>query len=292
MVEKGEGLNIFEVGEKFWFIAGPLIIGIIGAYIIVLVYFSIFQARLVYFPEKIMISTPETIGLQYEDVSLKTADGVSLFAWFIPSEKSKGTILFCHGNAGNISHRLETIQIFHRMGLNILIFDYRGYGKSGGKPSEKGTYLDAEAAWKYLVEERKIKPAKIILYGRSVGGAIAAWLAKEQTIKAALIMESTFTSVKDLGAQVYPFLPIRLMSRFNYSALDYLSQVNCPVLIIHSRDDEIIPISHGEKLFEIANEPKSFLEIKGTHNAGFIISAESYEEGLDAFISNILESKD
>ncbi len=209
---------------------------------------------------------------------------MKLSGWFVPAERSRGVILFCHGNAGNISHRLESVQVFHRLGLSTFVFDYRGYGQSEGKPTEQGTYLDAEAAWRHLVQKQQVDPTEIIIFGRSLGGAIAAWLARDHPPKA-LIIESTFTSVRDIGAELYPYLPVRLLSRFDYNAMDYLRQVNCPVLIVHSRDDEIIPFSHGRRLLETANEPKEILEITGTHNEGFMTSAKRYEDGLDSFIS-------
>ncbi len=193
-------------------------------------------------------------------------------------------ILFCHGNGGNISHRLDSIQLFHRLGLSTFIFDYRGYGLSEGSPAEKGTYLDAEAAWNYLIRQRKVEPKKIIVFGRSLGGAVAAWLAQGHTPRM-LIIESTFTSVKDLAGKFYPYFPVRLLSRFNYNVIEYLQKVNCPLLIIHSRDDEIVPFSHGQRLFMSAKEPKEFLDIMGTHNEGFILSGKHYETGLDSFIS-------
>ena len=261
-----------------------LILGAVGFYIFVLLYLTISQARFIYFPERAIIVTPAKIGLQYQAVSFKTADGIKLSAWFVPAEKSRGVILFCHGNAGNISHRLESMCVFYRLGMSTFIFDYRGYGQSEGKPGEQGTYLDAEAAWQYLVQKQQVAPSEIIVFGRSLGGAVGAWLAQNHTPKA-LIIESTFTSVRDFGAELYPCFPVRLLSRFDYNATDYLHQVNCPVLVVHSRDDEIIPFSHGRQLFEAANEPKEILEIMGTHNEGFMTSARRYEDGLDSFIS-------
>jgi len=198
-------------------------------------------------------------------------------------------ILFCHGNAGNISHRLESIQIFHRLGLNVFIFDYRGYGRSEGKPSEIGTYRDVEAVWQYLVEERQVSPNRIVVFGRSLGGAVAAWSANRHT-PGALILESAFTSVPDIAAKLYPYLPVRLLSRFKYNTAEYLDEVDCPVLIVHSREDEIMPFSHGKQLFERARGPKEFLEISGTHNEGFITSEKRYIEGLNTFISEYLHT--
>ena len=174
--------------------------------------------------------------------------------------------------------------MYNRIGLSTFIFDYRGYGESAGKPSEQGTYFDAEAAWSYLVLKKLADPKEIIIYGESIGGAVAAWLAQDHHAKA-LILESTFTSVKDLGAKLYPYLPVRLLARFDYNAVNYIRKVHCPVLIIHSPEDEIVPFSQGRLLFESANEPKEFLEIRGSHNEGFLESAKCYTDGLDAFIS-------
>ena len=261
-----------------------LVIVIIGVYIIFAGFLFIFQSNYIYFPEQVLSADPASIGLSFESVSLETTDRVKLSGWFIPGEGARGVVLFCHGNAGNIAHRLESIQIFHRLGLDVFIFDYRGYGQSKGKPSESGTYKDAEAAWRYLVEERQVNPNEIIVFGRSLGGAVAAWLAQSQT-PGALILESTFTSLPDIASKLYPYLPVRLLLRFEYNTAEYLSRVNCPVLIVHSRDDEIMPSSHGRRLFEIAKEPKKFLEITGTHNEGFITSGKRYEDGLKAFVS-------
>lgn len=260
---------------------------LVAAYVGFAVILMVFQSRFIYFPERRIYATPDEVGLSYEPVRFEASDGVGLAGWFIPAEKPRGIVLFCHGNAGNISHRLESIQVLHRLGLDTFIFDYRGYGQSGGRITERGTYRDAEAAWRYLVEDRQIDRTKIVIFGRSLGGTIAAWLAQDHTPKA-LIIESTFISVRDIAAQLYPYLPVRLMSRFNYNAVDYIRGVNCPVLIVHSRDDEMIPFSHGEKLFEAANEPKEFLEIRGSHNEGFIVSAQRYHDGLDSFISEHL----
>jgi len=261
-----------------------------GACIAFAGFFFIFQSQYVYYPERVLSTDPSSIGLNFESVSFETRDGVPLSGWFVPSENARGVVLFCHGNAGNISHRLESIMVFNQLGLDILIFDYRGYGQSEGKPSENGTYRDAEAAWHYLVEERQVNPSNIIIFGRSLGGAIAAWQAQAQT-PGALILESTFTSAPDIAARLYPYLPVRLISRFKYNTAKYLDNVNCPVLVVHSRQDELMPFSHGQRLFEIAKEPKRFLEISGSHNGGFITSGEAYEEGLDAFISDYVEPK-
>ena len=267
-----------------------IIIAIAGAFIIFAGFLFIFQSRLIYYPERVLLTDPGSIGLYFENISFETSDGVELSGWFIPSDSARGVILFCHGNAGNISHRLESIQIFHQLGLDVFIFDYQGYGQSEGKPTEQGTYKDAEAAWHYLVEERQMDPRGVIVFGRSLGGAVASWLAQSHT-PGALVLESTFTSVPDVAVALYPYLPVRLLLRFRYDTAEYLGRVDCPVLIIHSRNDEIMPFSHGRRLFEIASEPKRFVEISGSHNEGFIASGEHYEEGLNAFISEHIASK-
>ena len=264
-----------------------IVIIIAGVYIAFAGFLFIFQSNYVYYPERILTTDPGNIGLSFENVSFETTDGVKLSGWFIPCEGARGVILFCHGNAGNICHRLDSIQKFHQLGLDVFIFDYRGYGQSEGKPSESGTYRDADAAWRYLVEERRANSDKIIIFGRSLGGAVAAWQARSHT-PGALILESTFTSVPDIAAKLYPYLPVKLMSRFKYDTVGYLEGVNCPVLIVHSPNDEMMPFSHGQRLFETAKEPKEFLEISGSHNEGFITSGKRYEEGLNAFISEYL----
>ncbi len=253
-------------------------------YLALLLFVFLLQKQMVYFPSRGIGSTPSVIGLPYREVAFKTSDNLLLSGWLVGDDKSRDVVLHCHGNAGNISHRLDSFFIFNRLGLNTFIFDYRGFGRSQGSPSEKGTYLDAEAAWQYLTETGHIPPGRIILFGRSLGGAVAARLATKVKAKA-LILESTYTSVPDLGADLYPFLPVRLLSRFQYNTRAILHKIDVPVLIIHSPQDEIIPFSHGEALFEAAKEPKQFLKISGSHNEGFINSIEIYMDGLKEFLS-------
>ncbi len=251
-----------------------------------------YQPNLLYFPDmptRQIQATPEVIGLEYESLTLTTSDDEQLDAWFIPADPARGTVLFCHGNAGNISHRLDSIRIFHDLGLSVLIFDYRGYGQSTGRPTEKGTYKDADAAWQYLVEQRGTQPENIILFGRSLGASIAADLATRQPA-AGVILESAFTSVPDVAAQLYPWLPVRWLSRYQYNTRKKLADIHSPVLIVHSRDEEIIPYSNGERLYEAANEPKLFLELRGGHNDGFMVSGDSYIRGLETFLNKDLDN--
>lgn len=260
-----------------------------GTYALILLFLFLAQSHLIYFPNipsRALGPGPDSIGLAYETVDILTEDGIRLDAWYVPAREPRGVVLFFHGNAGNISHRLDSLKIFHDLNFSSLIFDYRGYGRSEGKVSERGTYRDAEAAWQYLTKERRIPASQITLFGRSLGAAIAAYLASRQR-PAALIIESGFVSVPELAAQLYPWLPARWLARFRYPTGEYLKTVPAPVLIIHSRDDEIIPFVQGRSLFVRAREPKDFLELQGGHNDGFLISGQHYLDGLGAFLASV-----
>lgn len=251
----------------------------------------LFQHRLLYLPSvagRDWTATPEVLGLDYADVRLTTEDDVELSAWWIPAHPERGTLLFLHGNAGNISHRLESVEIFHRLGLSVLIVDYRGYGQSASEPSEQGTYLDARAAWHYLVEQRRAPPERIVVFGRSLGAAVAAHLAGSlETGPAALILESAFTSAPEMAQRAYPFLPARWLTRFDYTTRDYVRAVDSPVLVLHGRDDEIVPFEQGESVFRAAPEPKRFVTLHGGHNTGFLESGELYTEELERFLAGM-----
>ncbi|OGW29390.1 MAG: hypothetical protein A2X59_11150 [Nitrospirae bacterium GWC2_42_7] len=261
-----------------------LSIGLILGYLVIVVFAYVRQGKMLYFPMKEINETPKNIGLDFEEITLKTKDGINISAWYIPAENERGVLLFCHGNAGNISHRLDSIRIFHDLGLSVLIFDYRGYGKSEGSPTEKGTYVDAETAWDHLVNVKNVKPEKIIIFGRSLGSAVAAETALKHKA-GALIIESGFTSVPALGSRFFPYLPVRLISRYHYSTIEKVGKIDIPKLFVHSPADEIIPFDHGLALYKKAKEPKEFLGITGGHNEGFLISGERYTDGLDAFIT-------
>lgn len=269
-------------------VAGLVLLGY--GLVILFVFFS--QKRLLYFPDlpsRKVGATPAAIGLDFQEVWLTCPDTTRLHGWYIPGPAGKGmarTLLFCHGNAGNISHRLDSIRIFHNLGLAQFIFDYRGYGRSQGVVSEPGTYMDAETAWHYLVQERGVAPGQIILFGRSLGGAVAAHLASLHPVTA-LILESTFTSIPDLAAELYPLLPVRWLSRYRYNTLSRLVDISCPILVIHSREDEIIPFSHGRQLSRASGTSGQLLEIRGGHNDGFLLSGQEYSNGLARFLEKV-----
>ncbi|MGI9305509.1 MAG: alpha/beta hydrolase [Gammaproteobacteria bacterium] len=258
-----------------------------AAYAALLVFVFFFQARLLYLPDmpsRGLTATPADIGLDFEPVSITTHDGETLSAWYVPARQPRGTLLFFHGNAGNISHRLESISIFHRLRLNVLIVDYRGYGASTGAPSEQGTYNDALASWRYLIDTRGADPQDIVVFGRSLGGAVAVRLAG-QVDPRTVILESTFTSVADAAAKHYPWLPVRYITRYRYDSLAAVASIRCPVMIVHSEDDEIIPFTHGERLFAAITSPKEFLRLRGGHNDGFVAAGDAYTSALDAFLT-------
>ena len=261
-------------------------------YLLLALVLYLFQGRMVFLsnlPGRALIASPGDIGLGYEDVSLTTSDNERLHGWYVPAEDSRGTLLFFHGNAGNISHRLDSIRIFHELGLDTLIIDYRGYGQSTGKATEQGTYLDAQAAWDYLINIRRIPADQIIIFGRSLGGAIGAWLGTRHT-PAGVIIESSFSSAIDMARRIYPFMPVRLITRLQYPAADYACRLNCPVLVIHSRDDEIIPFAMGQTIYASVKQRKQFLELSGDHNSGFMVSHRDYVTGLEDFTQAILSS--
>ena len=270
----GELAKILEYG------VGALALGYLG--ICVLVW--LFEPRLVYFPTRAAEGvTPSLRGLSFDDVEIATADGETLAAWWVPADDPDApVVLFLHGNTGAITGRLDTHEILHGLGVSTLIVDYRGYGRSSGVPSEAGTYEDAAASWRHLTEIRGIAPGRIVLFGRSLGGGIAAWLATRVPARA-LVLESTFTSLPDVGARVYWWLPVRWISRIQYPTRERLGEVNMPVLIIHSADDELVPIGQGRALYDAAREPRRFLPIKGLHASGFFESGSTYRRGVAEF---------
>ncbi|MFP3873392.1 MAG: alpha/beta hydrolase [Thiohalophilus sp.] len=264
-----------------------LLLAIAGGYLLLTVAVYFYQPHLLFLPglpSRELARTPADIDLAYKDVDLQTRDGVNLHGWWVEHPQPRGTILFFHGNAGNISHRLQTLRLFHELGYRSLIIDYRGYGQSGGKPSEPGLYADAEAAWRYLRETRQLAPGEIILSGRSLGAAVALYLA-EQHPPRALILESAFTSVPDMAAVHYGWLPVRWLSRYQFDNRQRIAGLDCPVLIVHAREDEIAPYTQGRELYRLAPQPKQWLALTGGHNDAQLNDYQTYTRGLQAFLA-------
>lgn len=258
----------------------------VGGYVLVCLLVYLFQSRLVFFPSWEKTADPGDAGLEYQDVHLVNAAGRRIHGWLVPAARARFTVLFCHGNAGNITHRLDSIRLFHELGATVFIFDYGGYGSSEGKPSEKGTYLDGRAAWDYLVTDRGVEPGDIVLFGRSLGAAVAIELANEVEPRA-LIAESCFTSAVELGARVYPWLPVRFLARTRYDSMARIGNVTVPKLFVHSIDDEVVPFGMGRRLYNRAPRPKKFVRINGGHNDGFLVSGDVYRRALSDFFDEL-----
>lgn len=248
----------------------------------------------IFHPTGELAATPAKAGLVYEDVRLQTPDGETISGWHIPAAPDADgpgqglTLLFFHGNAGNISHRLESIAFFHRLGLSVFIVDYRGFGESSGKPSVNGTVQDARTAWQWLTKQRGVPASDIVLFGRSLGGGVAGALAAEVKPKA-LVLESTFTSLHEMGKKMFFWLPGFLFIE-DYATADKIGTLRVPLLVTHSPDDEVVPFCMGRALFDNYAGPKSFLQIRGPHNGGWFSNLAVYEAGVRAFLENLPET--
>jgi uncharacterized protein len=263
-----------------------IIIMICLAYTGLALFLYYMQPRFLYEPIRQIPHTPAELGLDFEEVYFKTGDRLRLNGWYVPAPNARFTVLYCHGNGGNMMYFLETVNFLNKLGLNCFVFDYRGYGNSRGSPDEDGTYLDARAAYRWLTKKKGVPPQQIILFGWSLGGSIAAYLATKVK-PAALVIESSFTSYRAIGQKFYPYMPVKWFARFNYPTIDYVRKVTCPLLVIHSRNDEIIPFEFGLDIYDAANEPKKFVEIFGRHNDGFLVSGETYKIAWTNWLSSL-----
>jgi len=270
-----------------WRTMTPLLLAMAGGYLLLVVAVYFYQPHLLFLPDlpsRQLTRTPADIDLAYEDVHLQTRDGVRLHGWWVSHPQPRGTILFFHGNAGNISHRLQTLRLFHQLDYQTLIIDYRGYGQSAGRPSEAGLYADAEAAWRYLRDVRQLSPGEIVLSGRSLGAAVALYLAEQHTPRA-LILESAFTSIPDMAAVHYGWLPVRWLSRYQFDNRQRIANLDCPVLIVHAKDDEIAPYEQGRQLYQLAPLPRQWLALNGGHNDAQLNDYLTYTRGLQDFLA-------
>lgn len=261
----------------------PVIV-VIGTLLFICVALYFYQSKLVFYPVREFAVTPDQLDLPYDDVYINVSPKERIHGWYFPAnnpnaDKSGPVVLFCHGNAGNISHRLETVELILSLGANILLFDYRGYGKSDGSPSEDNIYADAEACYNWLVEHNGVPPEKIILFGRSLGGAVAVELARRVKC-GGLVVESSFTSAKEMSKRMFPFIPIKYLLKYRFDSIGKISSLSSPILITHSSDDEIIPFEMGQRLFAVANQPKRFVTLHGGHNEREYFSDTNYTGAL------------
>ena len=239
-----------------------------------------FEHRQVYAPSCDIEFSPEG---KYEDIQLKASDGVKLHGWFFPgSRREHVAFLIFHGNAGNICHRLHFYETWLELGVSVFAFDYRGYGQSEGTPSEDGTYLDGQAAYAWL-RKRGFAPEDIILLGKSLGGGIASEVALREKV-GGLILQNTFSSIPDVGSELFPFLPVRLIGSIRYETVKKLPRIHVPVMVMHSRGDDFIRFSHAERNFAAANDPKMLWEIHGSHNGTIEAGRAHYLKGLQTFL--------
>ncbi len=266
---------------------GLLAGGLVLVYLGLCFYMFLRQESYVYFPESRIWTDPSEEGLAYEDLRLLTGDGVHIGAWWIPSENARGALVLCHGNGGNIADRLDKVSYFHRLGLSVLIFDYRGYGASEGNPGEAGTYRDMDAAVDHLEGERGLTSDRILYYGESLGGAVAVEAAVRRP-PAGLVVESSFTSIMGMASHYYPWLPARWLARIRYDSLSRMPDLRCPTVFLHSPEDDIVPFEMGEALFEAAPQPKRFVRTEGDHNTGGITVSPEAQVELEAFLDEIL----
>lgn len=257
-----------------------------GGYLALVGILYLIQDKLLYHPSRHLAATPSAIHLEWEDVYFETDDGVRLNGWYIPHEESEHVVIFSHGNAGNLSNRLQFLEKMHAAGISIFIYDYRGFGISEGSPEEQGFYKDIEAAWRYLTREKSYDPSQVILFGRSLGGPVSAHLA-QYIEPGGLVLESTFTTLQDIASEAYPIVPSRLV-REEFPTVNYLQQTNAPIIMVmHSREDPLIGFHHGRELYEKAPDPKIFIELQGGHNNSFVESEEIYFRTWKEFLSDL-----
>ncbi len=244
-----------------------------------------FEHKQVYHPDRLLNATGTELGHPFEDVFFETSDHVVLNGWFFPGRQGEWgaslAALVCHGNGGNISYGLELCRALLTPGLSVFLFDYRGYGRSTGHPSEEGTYVDAQAAHHWL-QRKGFDASRILAYGESLGGGVATELALRQAT-AGVVLQSTFTSIADIGAELFPWLPVRWLSRIRYDTHRKLPRLHVPVLVMHSREDRLVRFHHAEQNFAVANEPKLFRELRGGHNEP-LSDRNQFLEGIRSFL--------
>jgi len=266
----------------------------VGGFVAFGVYLYLIQDRMVFFPTRDLEASPGDIGLGFQEVRIDVTDGESIHAWYIPAPSGSHvtgrsgdggapTVLFCHGNAGNISHRLETIECLVTLGADVMLFDYRGYGRSDGAPSETNMYADAAACYSWLTGSQGVHSDKIVLFGRSLGGAVAIELASHVDC-AGLIVESSFTSAREMGRLMFPYFPIGLLLRYEFNSIQKIGQINCPLLVTHSPSDDLVPFAMGRRLYDRAVDPKRFVELKGGHNERDYMADGAYIEAVRAIL--------
>ena len=266
---------------------------ILAVYAAVCVYIYMAQDRMFYFPTKDFAVNPVDYNLDFQDVFINVGQDETIHGWYFSQPQNQNaarTVLFCHGNGGNISHRLETVIFLLQRGVNVMMFDYRGYGRSSGRPTETNTYDDVKVAYDWLISEKSAKPSDIIIFGRSLGGAVAVELASKVSC-GGLIVESSFDSAIEMAKGYFPFFPAGLLIKYRYDSISKISKVDCLKLFTHSPADDLIPFERGKKLFEAAPEPKTFYEISGGHNQRIYLDDPGYIKAIDNLLMQESENR-
>jgi len=271
-----------------WFVGA-----VVSVVALLLIYLYLVQDRMVFYPTRDLDTTPQDVALTYRDVFIYVTDTERIHSWLIQAPLSEShtgatkpppTVLFCHGNGGNISHRLETALLLTELGANVLLIDYRGYGCSDGAPTEENIYADAAAAYHWLIEKESVIPEDIVLFGRSLGGSVVVDLATKVSCRG-LVVESSLTSARAMGRVMFPFLPVHLVLRYRFDSMSKISSVSCPVLVTHSPQDDIIPYRMGQELYQRAAIPKRFVKLSGGHNERSYFGDMEYRNSLTELLS-------
>lgn len=261
--------------------AAILVIGLF-LFLSAMAYFG--QGGMIFAPSREIEITPDEVGLAFEDIFINVTDNEKIHAWYFPAvatEATSKTVLFCHGNAGNISGRIETAQLLLELGVNVLLIDYRGYGRSDGEPTETNVYADAQAAFDWLRQEKQLSATEIFVFGRSLGGAVAVEMGVVNEC-GGVIVESSFTSIVAMGKRVYPYLPVSLLARYRFDSISKIAGIRSPVLVTHSPDDDMIPFEMGQQLYEAASGDRAFVRLSGGHNDQSYFDNAGYRTGLRA----------
>ena len=248
----------------------------------------LFEWRSLYYPGALTPPVPSDYGLAFEEVQFMTEDGKLLHGWWMPNDRARGTVIYCHGNAGSIGERASLCADLHKLDVNVFVFDYRGYGLSKGIPTEQGTYRDARAAFEVVrAKHDDAENPPVVVYGVSLGGAVAVQLALDRPVRG-VVLEGTFTSVADIGERLYPWLPVRLLGKFKYDSIAKIGRLAIPKLIAHSKDDELIPYEHGQRLFRDAAHPKDFVILQGPHGESGWLEKPAYLENIRHLLDQAL----
>ena len=245
------------------------------------------ESRYFFFPRKELASTPADYGVTFEEVWFQSSDAVKLHGWRLPGG-GEITWIWFHGNGGNISYSLEhAMMVRSRLRINNFLFDYRGYGLSAGKPTERGTYLDARAALDHVLGRPDVDPDKMVYFGSSLGAALAIWLATQHP-PYGLIVEGAFSSAQDMAKLAMPWLPVHLLVRHKYNSVPRIANLTCPTLVIHGEHDETVPLEQGRKLYDAASGPKRFYTVPGaSHSDTYLAGGEAYYQVIGEFLASL-----